>query len=146
MSTVGVAQLYSASYCCHNKLVMCLSLQADRELCGVCMSLPNSLAWACLNVFVCSKFDWVGFLQASPVFCLNFWLVCLEGMPSLTNHHPLYLNSWFHSLLIRSCLLFRLCSRVAFAATTSWFCFPSLFLFLVGFVSSWVLSFCFSFS
>ena len=67
-------------------------------------------------------------------------------LPSLTNHPPLYLTSWFHSLLVRASVLFRLAAHVAAVANTSWFCFPSLFLVLVGFISFWVLFFQFSFS
>jgi len=48
-------------------------------------------------------------------------------LPSLTNHPPLYLTSWFHSLLVRASVLFRLAAHVAAVANTSWFCFPSLF-------------------
>jgi len=97
----------------------------------------------CLFVFFLSCLSSVYFLTSSvTLHQLHSLHLCYFPQPSsLTNDPPLYLNSSCHSVLVRSSVLFRLSSRVAVAATTSWFCFPSLVLFLVGFVSSWVLFF-----
>ena len=96
---------------------------------GPCSSCPLSLGHFELWIFFFTSSVSLPLISSTPFTCV---------IPSAAFTHQ--------SLLVRSSVLFRLSSQVAFVATTSWFRFPSLILFLVGFVSSWVLFFQFIFS